>query len=144
MNPPNSALVGAAWLRSLDLPAGTSRPTDPTTWATTGFLVVSAVGSAGTRDLSEQRKPILSLDAWGVSPGSSKAPKAQTAGLLEIVRRHVEAFGTSVRVNPGTGYAQALVQDAWIERPEPGEVPEPDSSYAHYVQEIGLAWVSLG
>lgn len=143
MNPPNSVLVAAALLRSYGLPAGTARPVDVTTWSSTGFLVVSVVGSAGTRDLSEQRKPIVSVDSWGVSPNSSKPPKNQTAGNLETLRRKLEAF-QPVTVNPGTGYALALVTDAWIETQEPREAPDPDASYAHYVQEIGLAWVSLG
>jgi hypothetical protein len=144
VNPANSAQVGAAWLRLLGLPAGTSRPAAVTDWSTTGFIVVSVVGSAGGRDLSEQRKPILSLDAWGASPGSSKAPKAATVGLLGLVRRQVEAFGTSARLTIGGGYEDVLIQDAWIERPEPAEIPDPDSSLAHYVQEIGISWVGLG
>lgn len=144
MNPANSAQVGAAWLRSLGFPAGTGRPSDVSAWAATGFIVVSAVGSGGTTDLSEQRKPILSLDAWGAAPGSSKPPKNATIGLLGLVRRQVEAFGVSVRLTLGGGYEDVLIQDAWIERPEPAEIADPDDSFAHYVQEIGLSWVGLG
>lgn len=144
MNPPNSPLVAVAWLQALGLPAGTARPAAATSWAASGFLVVSVVGSAGIRDLSPQRKPILSIDSWGVSPSGSKPPKGLAAGNLEILRRHVESFTAPVAVNPGTGYAQAMISDVWIERAEPQEIPDPDSSYAHYVQDIGLAWVSLG
>lgn len=144
-HPPTSPLVAVAWLRSLpDLTAGvaTARPSDVSSWAQHGFIVVSVVGSAGEVDLSEQRRPILSLDSWGVSPGSSRPPKNQTAGALEIVRRAVEAF-TPRAVDPGNGYSQAVMQDAWLVTHESREVPDPDASFAHYVQEIGLAWVSL-
>jgi len=144
VNPPSSPLVAAAFLVHLGLPAGTARPVAATSWAATGFLVVSTVGSVGIRDLSQQRKPILSVDSWGVSPNSSKPPKGLAAGNLELLRRHVEAFAAPVTVNPGTGYAQAMITDAWIESPEPQEIPDPDASYAHYTQDIGLAWVSLG
>lgn len=145
MNPANSAQVGAAWLRSKGFPAGTSRPSRVTDWSDSGFLVVSVVGGAGTRDLSQQRKPILSLDAWGVSPGSSKPPKAATVGMLGLVRRAVEAFdGRGAPLPVGDGYEQVLIQDVWIERDEPAEIPDPDTSLAHYVQEIGMAWIGLG
>lgn len=143
---PTSPLVAVAWLRSLaDLPAGvaTTRPTDTSTWSATGFVVVSVVGSGGVRDLSQQRKPILSLDAWGVNPGSSKPPRNQASGLLEIVRAATENF-QPVQVSAGTGYDAALVTDAWMEAAEPREIPDPDSSYAHFTVDLGLAWVRLG
>lgn len=145
MNPPSSALVGVAWLRTLGLAAGvgTGRPVKVTDWATDGFVVVSTVGSGGTRDLPEQRKPVLSLDSWGAAPDSGKPPKYQTAGTLELVRRAVEGFAMPVTVAPGSGYAQALITDAWLEAQEPREAPDPDPSFAHFVQEIGLAWVPL-
>lgn len=146
MNPPSSALVGVAWLKTLGLDAGvgTGRPVKVEEWAAAGFVVVSTVGSAGTRDLPEQRKPVLSLDSWGASPSSGKPPKHQTAGTLELIRGHVERFTVPLIVSPGTGYAQALVQDVWLEAQEPREAPDPDPSFAHFVQEIGLAWVPIG
>lgn len=142
---PTSPLVAVAWLRSLqDLTAGvaTSRPTDATSWASTGFVVVSVVGSAGIRDLSQQRKPIVSVDAWGVSLNSSKPPRNQAASLLEIIRAATEDF-QPVTVDAGTGYDQALVTDAWVETPEPREIPDQDSSYAHFTVDLGLAWVRI-
>lgn len=145
MNPPSSALVGVAWLRTLGLAAGigTGRPVKVEDWAADGFVVVSTVGSAGTRDLPEQRKPVLSLDSWGASPSSGKPPKYQTAGTLELIRRQVEGFVVPVIVSPGQGYSQALVQDVWLEVQEPREVPDPDPSFAHFVQELGVAWVPI-
>lgn len=142
---PTSPLVAVAWLRSLvDLPAGvaTSRPTDASSWASNGFIVVSIVGSAGIRDLAYQRKPIVSVDAWAVSLNSSKPPRNQAAGLLEIIRASTEDF-QPVTVNVGTGYDQALVTDAWVESAEPREIPDPDSSYAHFTMDLGLAWVRI-
>lgn len=142
---PTSPLVAVEWLRSLaDLPAGvaTSRPTDAASWASTGFVVVSVVGSAGIRDLSQQRKPIVSVDSWGVSIGSSKPPRNQAAALLEIIRAATEDF-QPVTVNVGTSYDQALVTDAWMETPEAREIPDPDSSYAHFSVDLGLSWVRI-
>lgn len=148
MNPASSALVATAWIRSLSLAAGvgTGRPVKVADWAAAGFVVVSTVGSAMGRDLPQQRKPILSLDSWGsgANTSSGKPPKNQTAGTLELIRRAVESFSLPARVEPGTGYAPALITDAWLESPEPREIPDPDPSFVHYVQEIGLAWVPLG
>lgn len=145
MNPPSSPQVGAAWLRtvsSLAAGVGTARPAKVADWASTGFVVVSTVGSAGDPTLPEQRLPILSLDSWGTTLNSDRPPKAKTAGALEIIRRAVETF-TPVRVVTGSGFLDALVTDAWLESAEAREAPDPDASIAHYVQEIGLAWVPL-
>lgn len=145
MNPPSSALVGVAWLRTLPLAAGigTGRPAKVEEWAATGFVVVSTVGSAGTPDLPQQRRPVLSLDSWGATLSSGRPPKNQTAGTLELIRRQVESFGLAVTVNPGAGYSQALITDAWLVAQEAREAPDPDPSFAHYVQEVALAWVPL-
>lgn len=145
MNPPSSALVGVAWLRTLELAAGvgTGRPVKVEDWAADGFVVVSTVGSSGTRDLPEQRRPVLSVDSWGATLNSGKPPKNQTAGTLELIRRAVESFAVPVTVSPGGGYAQVLIQDIWLESAEAREAPDPDPSFAHFVQELGMAWVPL-
>lgn len=146
MKPPSSVQVGVAWLRDLGLDAGvgTGRPVKVETWAPAGFVVVSTVGSAGTPDLPQQRKPVLSLDSWGADPGQGgKPPKAQTAGTLELIRQAVESFALSAIVTPGDVYSRALITDAWLVSAEAREAPDPDPSFAHYVQEIGLAWVPI-
>lgn len=147
---PNSAMVAVAWLASIDglAPAATSRPADAASWATTGFLVVSAVGSAGDRDLPGQRKPILTVDAWAATPGSSKPPRAMSAGILERVRAAIVLHGDAPRiVTPRSGsvaYAPALVTDVWLETAEGREMPDPDATYAHHALDIGLSWVRVG
>lgn len=145
MNPPSSALVGAAWVRDLSLAAGvgTARPVKVEDWAAEGFVVVATVGSAGTPDLPQQRKPVLSLDSWGAAVSSGKPPKKQTAGTLELIRQAVEGFALPVIVEPGTGYSRALIQDVWLISQEAREAPDPDPSFAHYVQEVALAWIPI-
>lgn len=146
MKTPTSDLVAAAWLNALpDLlaPAATSRPADTSTWSATGFLVVSVVGSAGMRDLSGQRKPIVSVDAWAVSPGSSKPPVGMSAWLLEIVREATELPGpwTVTPTSGSVSYAPALITDVWLETAEARRVPDPDATYAHHTIDLGLSWV---
>lgn len=148
MNLPTSPLVAEAWVKSIPgFPAGvaTVRPADAETWSATGFVVVSVVGSAGAVDLAAQRRPIVSMDAWGVSINSSKPPRGQTANLLELIRAATEDF-QPVLVTPGpTGvYRPALVQDAWMVTAEPREIPDPNASYAHFTADVGLAWVVAG
>ena len=96
-------------------------------------------------DLAAQRRPIVSLDAWGVSLNSSKPPRNQTADLLEQVRAATEDF-QPVIVTPGPAglYAPALVQDAWLVSSEAREIPDPNASYAHFTIDVGLAWVRAG
>lgn len=148
MKLPTSPLVAEAWVKSIPgFPAGvaTTRPADPATWSATGFVVVSVVGSAGTPDLAAQRKPIVSMDAWGVVIGSSKPPRGQTLDLLELIRAATEDF-LPVLLTPGPAglYRPVLVQDAWMVTPEPREIPDPNASYAHYLADVGLAWVLAG
>lgn len=147
MKPPTPDLVAAAWLNAipgLDAPAATSRPADASSWAATGFLVVSVVGSAGLRDLAGQRRPIVSVDAWAYSSSSSKPPRGMASGLLEIVRAATEDPATLGIVQPVSGsvqYGPALVTDVWLETAEAREIPDPDAGYAHYSIDLGLAWV---
>lgn len=144
MKLPTSPLVIVAWLQSIGLPAATTRPSDLSAWSGAGFVVVSVVGSEGRRDLDAQRRPIASLDAWAVSPGSSKPPRNQAADLLERLRSHVESFvPTQVTPGPSGVYSDALVNDAWWVTPEPREIPDPDASYAHFAADIGVGWVAL-
>ena len=143
---PTSPLVAVAWLGSipgLSAPVATSRPADPASWAGTGFVVVSVVGSAGDRDLSASRKPILSVDVWAVSLGSSKPPRGMAGAIAEQVREATESPAARI-VTPKSGsvsYAPALVTDAWLESGEPREIPDPDAGYAHFSMDIGLTWV---
>lgn len=146
--PANSAQVAAAWLNAipgLDAPVATTRPADPSSWANTGFVVVSVIGSAGDRDLSASRRPILQVDAWAVSPGSSKPPRGMAGAIAERVRQATEdpaMVGITVVPRSGSvGYAPAVVADVWLESGEPREIPDPDSSYAHFSMDIGLTWV---
>lgn len=144
MNAPTSPLVAVAWLQRLGLPAATARPADAATWSAAGFVVASVVGGAGAADLTGQRRPIVSLDAWAVSLNSSKPPRNQAANLLETIRATVDDFAPVV-VTPGPAglYRDALVQDAWLVTSEPREIPDPDTSYAHFTMDVGIAWVAL-
>lgn len=148
MKPPTSDLVAAAWLNAipnLAAPAATSRPSDAASWSATGFLVVSVVGSAGVKDLSQHRRPIVSVDAWAYSAGSSKPPRGMSSGLLELVRAATEDPAMiGIVVTPVSGsvqFAPVLVTDAWLETAESREVPDPDSGYAHHSIDLGLSWV---
>lgn len=144
---PTSPLVAVAWINAipgLDAPAATSRPSDPTSWQTTGFVVVSVVGSAGDRDLSASRKPIVQVDGWAYS-GGSKPPRGMAGALLERIREATEDPAMSGLVvtpqSASVAYAPALVTDVWLESGEAREIPDPDAGYAHFTIDIGLSWV---
>jgi hypothetical protein len=145
---PGSELAGVAyltWLKSaghLDAPAATSRPVG-TAWSATGFLVVGVVGDAAGPD-SRWEAPILSVDAWAVTPTSGQAPWGHSAGLAEIIRQAAKrGLVPSGTLATKTGFAPVRINTVWA-MSEVRRVPEPDgSAYAHHSVDIGLGWVEV-
>lgn len=142
---PTAPKVAEAWLRSLpSLAAGvsTTLPTDVTTWATNGFVVVDVVGNAAGDVDTEMRETVLALHAWAVTPNASTPPWGKANQILEIVLTAMfddTSFPVSVTLSPGT-YDDAYVLTAWP-LTEPTRIPEPDKSRAHFTMDIAIAWL---
>lgn len=149
-NLPSNEGVCVAWLRSLpEVLAGvaTNLPRTPTgqapAWAEHGFITVTVLG--GTARDTNLRSPVLSLDAWAVTPDSDRPPWGKANGILEVVRDicfQEDRFPVPVLPTPGD-FLPALVQSASMVSPEPRRVLDPDQSRAHYVMEIQLHWVVI-
>lgn len=89
----NSEQVAVAWLKGVDgVPASgvaTTLPTDNTTWATSGFVVVSVVGGS-RHGYFALKTPVVRCDCWAVTLDANgnptgKPPWGKASQLSESV-----------------------------------------------------------
>lgn len=145
MKSPNSEQVAVAWLNwlpGLDAPAATRRPANDSSWATTGFVTAAVVGDNALPDVPRS-VPIIGVDAWAVSPGSSQPPYEHAAGIAQVIRNAAWWFAVPIRLDVKAGYRRVIVQGV---RPisEVRRIAEPEGSpYAHCTLDIELSWVEL-
>lgn len=141
----NTELVAVAWLRGVaglsSSMVATTLPTDNSSWAASGFVTVRAVGGAPGIYVP-LRSPVVTVDAWGVNPGSSKPPWFQAAALLEAVDLGCRAADVSRELTLPSGYPGARVLTAYL-LSEPRRAYGDQGDYAHYIADLALHWVDL-
>ena len=143
----NSELVAVAWLSgATGIEAGqvaTTLPSDASTWETNGFVLVPGV-VGGTPQLDYAlREPVVQVETFAVNRNSGKPPWGKAAALFELL---VEATYATARrevtVTLPSGYPQAKVFTAHF-MSEPRRMPGDDSSYARYVADLAIHWITL-
>lgn len=139
---PTNELVAVGWLRGVtdlgDLIA-TDIPADQTTWSSSWFVQVSALGGTPDPELAVAR-PVLSLDFWGASPDSGRPPWGRANQPAEIVRAAVHEHGSiRRRVTTPAAYADAVVIEAVL-LTEPRRIRDDIGDFAHFNADLQLWW----
>lgn len=140
----NTDLVAVAWLgtaQGLTGIVGATLPKDTSGWASTGFVTVRTSG--GSPDpYVPLRRPVVTVDCWGVSPGSVKPPWALANGLAELVAAACRASDVGRLLTLPGGYPTARVLDAYLVS-EPRRAYGDQGGYARFVVDVALNWVEL-
>lgn len=146
----SNTLVCQAWIRTIpgltaDGVAG-QLPSDETSWAANGFIVVPVTVGGTPHDTIPVRRPVVQVEAWGTVPGSDKLPWGIPDQLCEQIRR-----GTYDRVNIGrpltitsgsVTYPSARVLSAKM-MTEPRRIFSDIGDYAGYQTSLMLQWVQI-
>lgn len=141
----NTELVAITWLGGVSGLASNMvaavLPKDNTSWAATGFVTVrTSGGSPGIH--VPLRNPVVTLDFWGVRPGSAKPPWFQANALAELVDVGCRAANAARPVTLPANYAPARVLTAYLLQ-EPRRAYGDQGDYAHYIADLQLHWVDL-
>lgn len=144
-------LVAQAWIRSIeglvaDGVAG-QLPSDETTWAVNGFVVVPTTVGGSPHSSIPVRRPVLQVECWGTVPGSAKLPWGIPNQLAEQIRFGTydrTTFGRPLIIKSGTvTYPQAHVLSAQI-MTEPRRVWSDAGDYAGFLFDLMLQFVAAG
>jgi hypothetical protein len=141
---PSNELVAVAWLKDavtyLGSRVATELPADNSTWGASGFTTVQATG--GTPHLYvPERKPVVSIDTWGVSGKAGRPPWNLASQQAERIREAcLDHLTVARKVTMPSGYRSARVVAA-IPRTEPRRMRGDAASYAHYQQDVEFWWV---
>lgn len=143
---PTSELVAVAWLKTLSgLTAGniaTTLPKDVTSWATAGFVQVTAVGGSPNRYVPVAN-PVVSVDCWATAAQAANPPWYKANQLAEIIRTATLAHTAfPVLVDPPGTYNPARVHTAFLIT-EPRRVTNDPAGYARFTCDLQLAWVEV-
>lgn len=143
----NSELVAVAWLSgATGIEAGqvaTTLPSDSTAWETNGFVLVPGVVGGTPQLYYALREPVVQVEAFAVNRSSGKPPWGKAAALMELlVAATYDTTRREVTVSLPAGYPQAKVFTAHFTS-EPRRMPGDDSSYARYVADMAIHWITL-
>lgn len=141
----NTELVAVAWLSTVTglstSMVAASLPKSPTSWASTGFVTVRAMG--GTPSMyTPLRSPIVTVDTWATNPTSSKPPWFQANNLAELIAQGCYASNIQRTLTLPGSYPAARVLSAYLVQ-EPRRAYGDQGDYAHYITDLALHWVDL-
>jgi hypothetical protein len=144
-------LVCAAWIRTIPgLTAdgvAAQLPSDETSWAANGFVVVPMTVGGSPHDTMPLRRPVVQVEAWGTVPGSDKLPWGIPNQLCEQIRAGTYDrlnFGRPLAITSGpVAYPSARVLSAKV-MTEPRRVFSDAGDYAGYQMDLQFQWVQLG
>lgn len=144
-------LVAQAWIRSLpglvaDGVAG-QLPSDETTWAANGFVVVPTTVGGSPHSSIPVRRPVLQVECWATVPGSDKLPWGIANQLAEQIRFGTydrTMFGRPLAIASGkVTYPPAHVLGAQI-MTEPRRAWSDAGDYAGFIFDLMLHFVAAG
>lgn len=145
---PNADLVAVAWVSTVTGvdpgQVATARPEDASKWKEKGFVQLTVVGGTPDRD-TPIRRPVLSVDAWAVNPGTDKAPWGKAFNLAELVVQGTYPLRPYLAARPVTmpaGYSGARVMTAEA-LSEPRRIEDSSASYAHVQFDLLLTWTEV-
>lgn len=136
---PSTELVATAWLQQTSdtqADVGTELPKDASTWLD-GFLQVTVVG--GTPDMELLvRRPVVQVDCWATTAGSSEPPWGLAAHLSSVVLAAAYSAGPRLTVLPDP-FGTVRVQSAYVVS-EPRRIPSDEARYARVQFDLQLHW----
>jgi hypothetical protein len=143
----NSELVAVAWLQGADgMEPGqvaTTLPSDASAWETHGFVQVCPVVGGSPQLHYALREPVVQVETYAVNVGSGKPPWGKAASLMEqLVAATFDEDRMQRTLTLPAGYPQARVLTAHFIS-EPRRMPGDDASYARYVADLALHWITL-
>jgi hypothetical protein len=144
-------LVAVAWLASLPYltadGVATQLPSDESSWAANGFVVVPVSVGGSPHDTIPIRRPVVQCECWGTVPGSDKLPWGIPNQLAEQIRRGTydrQNFGRPLTISAGpVAYPSARVLSAKM-MTEPHRVWSDAGDYAGYLFDLMLQWIQIG
>ena len=144
-------LVVCAWIRSIPgLVAdgvATQLPTDETSWAANGFVVVPMQIGGTPHGTIPLRRPVVQVDCWGTVPGSDKLPWGIPNQLAEQIRAGTydrTTFGRPLAISAGSvTYPYARVLSAKM-LTEPRRVWHDAGDFAGFSFNLAFQWISAG
>jgi hypothetical protein len=144
-------LVAVAWLRTLPgLVAdgvATQLPSDETTWAANGFVVVPMQVGGTPHSSMPLRRPVVQVECWGTVPGSDKLPWGIANQLAEQIRMGTydrTTFGRLLTISAnGVTYPTARVLSAKM-LTEPRRAWHDAGDYAGFIFDLALQWTAAG
>lgn len=142
---PTSELVAVAWLLGVaGVPAGKVATVLPAATAdyADGFLVATIVG--GVRDVRlPARRPVVQVDCWVATEGSSKPRWGRAFDLAESVSsaQYLAPGWTERIVSLRAEYNDARVMQAYL-LSEPRRVPNDPGRHAHVTFDMQIHWTT--
>lgn len=139
---PNNDLVAAAWCKTIPgVPVNQVAmmlPEDNSTWAASGFVVLTTVGGTPGEDHA-LRQPVITFDCWACSPSSVRPPWGKANALAEaIIAGHYSHSLLGVLQMPN-GYVNARVLSTLC-LAEPRRMAPDSAGYARYQVDLQLFW----
>lgn len=147
----SSERVAVAWIMSIPgLVAdgvATQLPSDETSWAKNGFVVVpTSVGGTPESNMPV-RRPVVTVETWGTVPGSDKIPWGIPDQLMaQIIAGTYDrtTFGRPLTLVAGkVTYPTARVLSATA-MSEPRRIWSDVGDYGGYTADIRLDWIAAG
>jgi len=115
-----------------------------TSWAKTGFVLLSVVGGSPNAYAYGLRRPVLDVQAKWIAPNSKQPPWFQANDLAErIVAGCYGAYASPVEAILPAGFERAFVQSAYP-LTEPRRIGGDASNIATYSFDMQLNWVPGG
>lgn len=144
-------LVAAAWIRTIPgLVAdgvATQLPSDETTWAANGFVVIPTNVGGTPHSSIPLRRPVCQVETWATVPGSDKLPWGVANQLMEQIRAGTydrTTFGRLLTITAGSvTFPPARVLSAQM-MTEPRRIWSDTGDYAGYQADLALQWVAAG
>jgi hypothetical protein len=138
----NTELVAMSWLSEVfGTPnmIGTTLPTDNSTWAASGFVLVTAL--SGSRDAYVPMvSPVIGIDTFAFNKSSNKSPWGKSANIAEVIMNAAIKARPHRLTLPG-GYPKAQFFSAIVAR-EPRRIPDL-ASYARFSFDLNIYWAPV-
>jgi hypothetical protein len=142
----NSELVLVAWLKTvpgIGTKVATRLPADNTSWAASGFAVVSgAVGGAIDLYVPQQR-PVMQVDCYAINVGSDNPPWDIAADLAStIIAGTYDTTLLNQALTLRTGYEQARVTGVSVDG-GPRRMQADTAAQAWYQLDLRVDWIAI-
>lgn len=133
--------VARAWAASVlgTAAVGDQLPTDNTTWAASGFVVVAPAGGA-SNIYYRFGHPVMAFQAWSCNLNSSSPPWWKARNLIETLRQETLVHLGRFLTIPACSENAKVLQSQFVG--EPRRVFGDLGNYAAYTQDIVLHWIA--